>query len=148
MGFNFISGAPHDVHAASIGLPAGDSRSEMFVGVRYAPIMLFLEIVVRKIGIATATKPKLFDELLALFIGIKLQESLPLFGRDNVDDVLVEPLLVGRIQFLEGFAKFFPLLFVKLLRGGSCVGIAGVWRGKRGRDDGKRKDRQYRGTRY
>src|SRR5467141_1310013 len=104
MRFDLIGGAPHDVHAAAIGLPAGNSGSEVLIGVRYAAIMLFLEIVVREIGIGAAAQPKLLDELLAFFVGIKLQEGLPLFWRNNIDDVFVEPLLVRRVQFLERLA--------------------------------------------
>src|SRR5690242_21850022 len=112
MRFDFIRGAPHDVHAAAIRFPSRNPRSVMLIRVRYAAIMLFLEIIVREIGIAAAAKPKLFDELFALFVGIKLQKSLPLFGRNDVDDILVEPLLVRSVQFLEGLLELSPLVLV------------------------------------
>ena len=69
----------------------------MFVGVSDAAVMLFFEIVVRKVGIAAAAKPKLLDELLALFVGIELKKGVALFGRDDVGDVLRQLLPVGAV---------------------------------------------------
>src|SRR5258705_11413417 len=97
MGFYFVSRAPHDVHAAAIGLPAGNSRCKVLISIGDATIVFFFEIVVGKIGIIAAAKPKLLDELLALFIGVELQESTPLFRGNYVDHILVEPLLVRSI---------------------------------------------------
>src|SRR5260370_39633352 len=124
----FIGRPRQDVHAAAICLAARNSGSEMLIGVRDAAVVLFFEIVVGKIGIAAAAEPKLFNELLALFVSIQLQESLALFGRNDVDDVLVEPLLVRGVQLLERFLHLSLLLFVGLLRGSGCVAIASVLR--------------------
>jgi len=44
-GLNLIRGTVDDVHAAAIGLPAGDASREMFVGVGDAAVVLFLEFV-------------------------------------------------------------------------------------------------------
>jgi hypothetical protein len=41
----------------------------MLVGIRYAAIMLFFELVVGKIGITAAAQPELLNETLALFVG-------------------------------------------------------------------------------
>ena len=91
----------------------------MLVGVGNAAIVLFFKIVIRKVGIAAAPKPELFDELLALFIGIELKESVPFFWRNDVDHILIQPLLVLAVEFLEGLAGFiflrFPLLFSERL---------------------------------
>src|SRR6266850_6285132 len=97
MGFYFVGRAPHDVHAPAISFPTGNSRSVMLIGIGDATIVFLFEIVVGKIGIIAAAKPKLLDELLALFIGVELQESTPLFRRNYVDHILVEPLLVRSI---------------------------------------------------
>src|SRR5260370_28029835 len=143
MRFHFIRRAPHDVHAAAIRLPSGNSRSEMLVGIGDTAVVLFFEIIVRKIRIAAAAQPELLDELLALFVGFQLQESLALFGRDYVDNVLVEPLLVRGVQFLERFLEFSLLFLVELLRG-RRVGIASVLRQKgRGKENYRKecKDR-------
>ena len=100
-------GTPHDVHAAAIRLPARNARSEMFVGVGDAAIVLFFKIVFRQIGIRAAAQPELLDELFALFVGGQLQEGLPLFGRNNVDDVFVQPLFIRTVEFLQRLFQFF-----------------------------------------
>src|SRR3981189_421542 len=74
----------------------------MLVGVGNAAVVLFFEIILRQIGVAAAPEPELLDELLALFVGIQLEESVALFRRDDIGDVLAEPLPVGAVQLLEG----------------------------------------------
>src|SRR5882762_3067406 len=97
MGFYFVSRAPHDVHAAAIGFPAGNSRCKVLIGISDATVVFLFEIVVGKIGIIATAKPKLLNELLALFIGVELQESAPLLGRNDVDHILVKPLLIRSV---------------------------------------------------
>src|ERR1700674_1037000 len=102
------------------------SGSEMLIGVRDAAVVLFFEVVVRKIGITAAAEPKLFNELLTLFVRVQLQESLALFRRDDIDSVLVEPLLVGSVQLLERLLHLSLLFFVELLRSGRWIRISRV----------------------
>src|SRR5882762_866876 len=97
MCFYFVSRAPHDVHAAAIGFPTRNSRCKVLIGISDATVVFLFEIVVWKIGIIAAAKPKLLDELLTFFIGVELQESAPLFRRDDVDHILVEPLLIRSV---------------------------------------------------
>src|SRR4029077_9313897 len=85
---NLIRGTPYDVHVTPVRLPSWNSRSIVLIGISDAAVVLFLEIVVRQVGIAAAPQPKLFNELLALFVRLQLQKSGPLFRRDNVDHVL------------------------------------------------------------
>src|SRR5581483_9343096 len=56
----------HNVDAAAIGFPAGDTRSVVLVGVGDTAVVLFLELVFDRIGGRIAAKPELLDELLAL----------------------------------------------------------------------------------
>src|ERR1700686_3058055 len=102
----------------------------MLVSVRNTAVMLFLEVVVGKVRVIAAAQPKLLDELFAVFVGVQVKESLPLFGRNNVDNVFAKPLLVLRVQFLERLFHFPLVLFIELLRSGRGVGITSVLRKK------------------
>ena len=77
----------------------------MLVGIGDAAVMLFLEIVLRKVRIAAATEPELLDELLALFVGIELKEGISLAWRNDVDDIFVQPLLVLVVKLFEGLMR-------------------------------------------
>ena len=125
---NFVRPTPHDVHAATIGFPARDARSKMFVRVSNPAVMLFLEIVVREVGIAAAAQPELLDKLLALFVGLQLQEGIALFGSNDVHHVFVEPLLVGAIEFLQGALHLALGVFIQLFRSRQGVWILWVLR--------------------
>src|SRR5579859_5098083 len=100
----------------------------MLIGIGNAAIVLFFEVVFRKIGIAAAPLPELLDELLALFIGVQLQESLTFFRGNNVNHVLVEPLLVRSVQFLERLLHLSFLFFAELLGSRRGIRIVGVLR--------------------
>ena len=83
----------------------------MFVGISDAAIVFLFEFVFRAARIGVAPLPKCLDKLLALFVRRVLLERRALFGRDDVGDLLVNPLLIRRLQFLlRGFlpALFFP----------------------------------------
>ena len=112
MGFNLVRRPKLDIHLAAVGFPARDSGGEVLVGVLDAPIVLFLELVLFGVRSGIAALPEGFDELVALFVVGELLERLALFVRDNVDDVFVEPFLVGLAQFLlQCFGVLFLLLF-------------------------------------
>src|SRR5256885_12130703 len=82
----------------------------------------------------------LFRSLFAFLIGLELQKSLPLFGRDNVHDVLVEPLPVRSVEFLEGLLQLPLLFFVELLWRRCRSGILRVLRGNRWNSNSERKE--------
>jgi len=84
--------------------------------------MLFFKIVLRQVGIAAAPQPELLDELLALFVGIQLKESVALVGSDDLGDVLRQPLTVGAVQLLQRPFHLPLCFFIQLL---------GCWRGSR-----------------
>ena len=50
----------------------------MLVGIGDTPIVLFLKVVVGQVGSGAAAEPELFDELLALFVGLQLEKGLAL----------------------------------------------------------------------
>src|SRR5581483_10206819 len=113
-----------NVDTASICFPARDTRREALVGVRYTGVMLFLEFVFYGIGSRVATKPELFNELLAFFIGLQRFICGAFFVRNNVGDVFVEPfpqcatsgfLFTG----LFGSLGLFPVVFL-------CVFLLGL----------------------
>src|SRR5260370_37473507 len=93
----------------------------MLIGIRDAAIVFFFKVIVGQVGIVASTQPELLDELLALFVRFQLQESLTLFVRNNVNDILVEPLLVRSDELFERFLDFPLLFFVELLRDRRCV---------------------------
>src|SRR5262249_16449576 len=113
---DFVGRAPHDVHAAAVSLPAGNSGSVMFVGVSDAPVVLLFEIVVGQIRVTAAAQPELLDELLALFGGFVLQESSSLVRGNDVRNVLGQPLLVGVVQLFQGALHLALGFFVQFLR--------------------------------
>src|SRR6266581_2838783 len=80
-----------------------------------AAVMLFLKIVLRQIRIAAAPQPELLDELLALFVGIELKKGVALFGRDDVGDVLRQPLPVGAVQFFQRSLHLSLCFSIRLL---------------------------------
>ena len=67
----------------------------MLVGIRNAPVMFFLGGIIGGIRIGIAPLPELLDKLFALFVGLQLYERAPLLIGNNVDDVFVQPFLVG-----------------------------------------------------
>ena len=98
--FDFVRRAVRDVDAAAVGLPAGDARGVVLVGVRDAAVVLFLELVFDGVRGGVAAQPELLDELLALFVGLQALEGRPLFIGDDVGDVFVQPLAVRSLEFL------------------------------------------------
>src|SRR5208337_94065 len=112
---DFVGFTPDDVDAPAIRLPARDPGSEMLIGVGDAAIVLFLEIIVRQIGVAAAAQPELLDELLAFFACFQLEKRAALFRRNDVDDVLVQPRPIRTLQLLEGLLNLLLLIFGQLL---------------------------------
>src|ERR1700722_74765 len=120
MAVNLVWRAPHDIHVTAISLPSWNTRGVMFIRVSDPPVMLFFEFVIRQIWISAAAQPELLDELFTFFVSGQLSERVALFRRNNVDHVLVEPLLVRGVQFLERLANFLLLGLIETLM---CGGI-------------------------
>ena len=104
MRFDFSRLSVKDVNAAAVRLPTRNTRREALIGVRDTGVMLFFEFVLDSIGSGVAAEPELFDELLALFVGTQTLPCGALFIRNDVSDVLVQPLAIRRLQL---FAQLF-----------------------------------------
>ena len=127
MRINFVRGAVRDVDATAIRLPSGNAGSVVLVGVGDAAIVLFLKFVFEGVRRGVAAQPELFDELLALFVGTQTLPCGALFVRDDVSDVLVQPLAVGRLQlFAQLFFALSLLLFGERLGDGLASLSIGV----------------------
>src|SRR5580658_7609135 len=106
----------------------------MLVGVSDPAVMLFLEGVFRRVGVRIAALPKRLDELFPLLVGRQMQEGMPLLGRDDIDHILVQPLLIGGLElFLElvvagllGFGALLRLGFLVLLFGLALLGLCAL----------------------
>src|SRR5437870_2136189 len=120
MGFRFVGFAIHNPNAATVGLPPGNTGSEMLVGVSDAFVIFLAILVFVGVRIGIAPPPKLLDKTLALIVGLELLEGLPLFIGDDVSDVLFQPILVSLIQFglnvarlLRWILGLFAVLFLR-----------------------------------
>src|SRR5689334_6143396 len=98
MRIDFIRRAVSDVDAAAIRFPSGNARSVALVGIRDASVVLFLELVFYGVRSRVAAQPELFDELLALLVGVQPVEGRSFLIGDDVNDVFVQPLLVRRLE--------------------------------------------------
>ena len=128
MRFDLVGRSPDDVDPAAICLPSGYSRSEMLVRVGDPAVMFLFEFVLRRVGRRIATQPELLDELLAFLVGLQAQERGPFVGRDDVDHVLVQPLLVrSRELFLELVQALLLLILLLLLLLGELLLLSVGW---------------------
>src|SRR5581483_315707 len=106
-----------NIDTPAIRFPARNTGGVMLVGIRDAAIVLFFKLVLFGVGGWIAAQPELLDEVLAFFIGVQVRKSFAFLVGDDVGDVLVKPLLVGRFQlFAELFFLFPPLLLRHGLR--------------------------------
>ena len=55
--------------------------------------MVVFEFVVDRIWCGISAQPERFDKALAFFIGFQVLPCRPLFVRDDVGDVLINPFL-------------------------------------------------------
>ncbi len=70
--------------------------------------MLFTEFVFDGVRGGVAAEPEVLDELLALFIGLQTHEGGAFLIGDDVGDVLIQPMAIGRGKL------FAELLFLGL----------------------------------
>src|SRR6202162_1984111 len=126
---DLVCRAMNDVDAAAVRLPSGDARSEVLVGISDAAVVLFLEFILDGVGSGVAAQPELLDELLALLVGAELEEGLPLFVGDDVQDVFLEPLLIRGVQLFEKLPVALLLLLRDRHRPLALLSRLGLWRG-------------------
>src|ERR1700677_1533712 len=93
----------------------------MLIGVGDPAVMLFLKGVFRRLGVGIAALAKRLDELFPLLVGRKMQEGMALFGRDDIDHILVQPLFVRGLELLLELIVARLLGFGALLRLGFLV---------------------------
>src|SRR5215204_3606341 len=106
MCFSSVRLTEHDPNTATVAFPSRNTGAEVFVSVGDALVILFLELVFVSIGIRITTAPKFLDEAFALVVRGQFLECLPLFVRDDVSNVFVEPVLVGLLQFGLYISRF------------------------------------------
>src|SRR5438067_3660595 len=111
MGVNAVGRAEDDIDAAAIGLPSRDAGRKTLSGISDAAIVLFLKFVLHGVRRGVAAKPKLFNELVALFIVGELLEGGHFFVADDPADIILQPLLVGIANFLLEILGVSLLLF-------------------------------------
>src|SRR5262249_34691953 len=127
MRFNFIGGTEGDVDAPAVRLPSRNAGSVVLIGIGDAAVVLFLELVFDRVRRRVAAQPELLNELFALLVGAQTLPSSALFIRDDIRDVLVQPLAVRGLQLFAQllFALSF-LLFGERLGDGFATLRVGV----------------------
>ena len=125
VGLDLIRRAPHDVNPAAIRSPPGNARGEPLIGVGDAAVVLFLEFVFDGVRGGIAPLPECLDELLALFVGLQLQERRALFVGNDVGDFLFQPFLVGSGELFFELPQVFLALVVVLFLSGVLLLVGG-----------------------
>src|SRR5262249_50415693 len=125
MGINTVGLPVHDVDAPAVGLPPGQARGKMLVGVLDAPIMFVFVFVLRGIRRGVTTQPELLNKLVALRVVAQFLESRQLFVGDDPADIFVQPLFVNSAEFFFNCTLVVSLalplqriFILTLLRGG------------------------------
>jgi hypothetical protein len=90
---NLIRSAVNDVDPASVGFPAGLGALVMLVCVSNPSVVLLFEFIAGRARIRIAAAPELFNEVLFLFQRGQVFEDFLLFVGDDVNDILLQPLL-------------------------------------------------------
>src|SRR5580704_2674222 len=112
----------------------------MLVGVRDAPVMLFLVLVLFGVRSRIAPQTELLDKILTLVVRAQPLKCLAFLVGDDVRYVFVEPLPIRRFQLFAKFV-FLPLLLlgsdwlrhgVALRRGRLLVTLISIRRRLRG----------------
>jgi hypothetical protein len=72
------------------------------VGIVDPAVMLGPELVIRRIRSRVPMLPEGVDKEITLPVRLELQKNVPLYGGDNIDDLLVQPFLIlgGELNFL------------------------------------------------
>src|SRR5258708_20283168 len=95
---------------SAVRFPSWNAGREMLVGIGDAPVMFFLKGIFTQLRLGISQVPKMFYELIALFVGAELQVSGALCGGNNVRHIVVQPiaLIVGQFS-----ACLFFLFFLR-----------------------------------
>ena len=87
----------------------------MLVGVSDAAIVLFLEIIIRKSGLVLRRSQKTSINCSRSSFVSNCKKAARSSGRNDVDDVLIQPRFVVVVQFLQGLLHLLLLFFGELL---------------------------------
>ena len=117
---DLVGRAVHDIDPPAIGPPTLQAGRVLLIGVSDAPVIFFLELVLRVTGVGIAPLPEGLNELFPLIISGELLESTSFLVGNDVRDFFIEPLLIGALHFF--LHRLAALLFrlVHLLVG-VCV---------------------------
>jgi len=66
VGIDRIGLAEGDIDVTAVGLPTGLASGKMLIGIGDAPVMLFAELVFRRIRIGVAAQPEILDKGVTL----------------------------------------------------------------------------------
>lgn len=124
MRVDLVGWTPDDIDAATVGFPARNAGSEVFVGVGQAAIVLFSEGVGGRFRVGIAVVPENFDELLALLVRGKFAKGAAFLLGDDVGDLILDPVFVRITEF---FGE--SLLTLLEFLGGQRLG--GIFLGRR-----------------
>ncbi len=97
MGVDGVRLAESDIDVAAVRFPARLAGRKVLIGILDAGIVLVAELVVGRLGVRVAPKPKVFDELLTLFVILQGFEGLHFLVTDDPDNVLIQPLFPGTV---------------------------------------------------
>src|SRR4051812_46376883 len=104
-----------DINVAAIRLPSRLTRCIMVVCVLDSAVVLFAEFVIRAVRVGIAPEPELLDESFALLVVAQALESFPLFVRDDVGRVLVQPGLESPVDLFPEMFLSSELLLIRAL---------------------------------
>src|ERR1035441_9710868 len=97
MRLELVRWAEHDIDPAAIGFPARYRLPcEVTVGVCQTPVVFDFEFVFGSARSRIAPQPELLDKVLALRVALKQQERGALPVVNDIRDIFLDPLGVGR----------------------------------------------------
>src|SRR5262245_10225057 len=120
MGFTFIRLPVHDPDAATISLPTRDARTEVFIRVGDTLVVLLFVLVFIRIRIRIAPAPELLDKAFSFVVVGQLLKGFPLFVRDDVSNVFIEPVFVCLFQLRLKVARLVGWVLGVLGKGDSA----------------------------
>jgi hypothetical protein len=86
-----VGWAEQHVDFSAVRFPAGKLTAVLFVSKDDAAVVFYLEIVVQRNGVGSATIPKLLNKLVPLFVRLQIQENTPFFRTDDINGILLQP---------------------------------------------------------
>src|SRR3954447_17066268 len=121
MGLLLVRWTVGDIDPAAVGLPTCHlGIRKVVVSILDAPVVFLFHFVFHRAGSGVTPLPELFNEVLALRIGLQALEGPPLVIADDVSHILSEPLDVGSTLYSARWR--FLCLGPCLLEGSNLLG--------------------------